>query len=233
MLSLLPLCSFRLGHSDNVTHLKPFYHHVIAQAEPSDICVAAANPSHYYVVGNKGSIGEIDENGVILRKTKNSLCDYEGVCMMGNTILAVDESARRIDFVNESDFKVTRSIFVHYGGPRNKGFEGITYVPSQKKFIMVTERPALLFELNDQLQVTAEVKMPQFYELSSVTYHDGFLYFLSDEAHEVMKCDLTDYHIIQRWKIPVTNPEGICFDKDNNLLIVSDDMATLFKFKMQ
>ena len=91
----------------------------------------------------------------------------------------------------------------------------------------------MIFELNDQLQQQAEVKAKQFSELSSVTYHEGFYYFLTDEGHAVMKCDPNDYSILETWHIPVNNPEGITFDKEGNLIIVSDDMAELFKFKMQ
>jgi len=139
---------------------------------------------------------------------------------------------RRIDVLTETDFTVKRSVFLTYNGDRNKGFEGLVYVPEQKKFVAVIEKPAMIFELNEQLQVTNQLRLKQFKELSSITYHDKFLWLLSDEDHEVMKVNPDDYSILNRWSLPVINPEGICFDANGNLLIVSDDMAELFKFKI-
>lgn len=225
---LAAVCSFKRPN-----HLKPFEHHTINLAEPSDICLTTANPSHYYIVSNRGSIAETDSNGKILRHTKYDGSDYESVCVKDNMIYAFDESLRRIDVLNESDFKLKKSMVVPFAGGRNKGFEGLTYIPSEKKFITVIEKPAMIYELNEQLQIINQLQLKQFTELSAVTYYNNYLWFLSDENHEVMQVKPDDYSIIDRWKIPVINPEGICFDANGSLLIVSDDMSELFKFKMQ
>lgn len=213
-------------------HLKPYFQRDINVTEPSDICLTTANPSHYYIVSNRGSIAETDSNGKVVRQTKIDGSDYEAICVKDNMIYALDESFRRVDVVSESDFAVKRSVYLNYSGARNKGFEGLTYIPEQKKFIAVIEKPAIIFELNEQLQVINSVKLKQFFELSSVTYHDKFLWLLSDEDHEVMKVNPDDYSIVKRWSIPVINPEGICFATNGDLLIVSDDMSELFKFKI-
>ena len=147
-------------------------------------------------------------------------------------IYALDESLRRVDVFTQKDFTLKKSIYLTYSGARNKGFEGLVYMPDQKKFIAVIEKPAMIFEFNEQFQVINAIRPKQFFELSSVTYHDKFLWLLSDEGHEVMKVNPEDYSIVARWNVPVVNPEGICFDANNNLLILSDDMAELFKFKI-
>jgi uncharacterized protein YjiK len=227
LIVLIALCSGK-----KVPLLKPYFHHDINIAEPSDICLSPTDPSHFYIVSNRGCIAETDSSGKILRQTKYDGSDYEGICIKDNMIYALDESLRRVDILNESDFKLKKSVYINYSGARNKGFEGIVYMPDQKKFIAVIEKPAMIFELNEQLQVLSATRYKQFYELSSVTYHDHFLWLLGDEQHLVMKVNPEDYSIVNSWNLPVINPEGICFDKDNNLLIVSDDMSELFKFKM-
>lgn len=214
-------------------HLKPYYHHEINMAEPSDICLTTADPSHYYVVGNRGQLAETDSTGYVLRHTRTDGSDYEAVCVKDGLIYAIDESLRRLDVFDEKTFEVKKSILIPYGGARNKGFEGLVYVPSKKAFITVVEKPAAIVELNDQLQIIGQIKLNAFRELSSVTYHDNFLWLLSDEDHMVMKVNPEDFSVVDKWVIPTTNPEGICFDANGNLLIVSDDMATLFKFKIQ
>jgi len=201
-------------------------------SEPSDICLTIADPDHYYIVSNRGSIGETDNHGKVLRRTKYDGSDYEAICTKDNQIYAFDESARRIDVIDEKDFKVRKSVYVHFAGGRNKSFEGLTYVPSEKKFIATIEKPAMVYELDEQLHVISQMETKQFGELSAVTYYKNYLWFLSDEGHCVMKVNPADYSIEKTWKLPVINPEGIAFDKDGNLLILSDDMAMLFKFKM-
>jgi len=233
MRKLIPILLICLAISARKTqHLKPYFHHEINVSEPSDICLTSADPSHYYIVSNRGSIAETDSNGKVLRHTKWDGSDYEAICTRDNMIYAMDESMRRIDIISESDFKLKKSVTLSYSGARNKGVEGLIYLPDQKKFVAVIEKPGMIIEMNEQLQVTSQTLMKQFFELSSVTYHDHFLWMLSDEDHEVMKVNPDDYSIVDRWSIPVVNPEGICFDASGSLLIVSDDMSTLFKFKM-
>jgi uncharacterized protein YjiK len=236
LLFLVPLCGFKKAEkTPKVQYLKPYKFNSIPVAEPSDICQTTADPSHFYIVSNRGYLVETDSSGkIIIRSTKwDGGSDYEAICVKDNMIYAMDESLRRVDIMNESDFKIKKSLYFNYNGPRNKGFEGLTYIPSEKKFIAVIEKPAMIWEFNEQFQILNQYKPKQFYELSSVTYHDGFLWFLGDEAHKVYKCDPSDYSIIQQWNIPVDNPEGIVFDKDNNLVIVSDDLAMMFKFKIK
>ena len=230
LIPVLLLCVFFSAKKH--AQLKPYYHHEINIQEPSDICLTSANPSNFYIVSNRGSIAETDSTGKVLRQTKWDGSDYEAICTKDNLIYAMDESMRRIDVISESDFKLKKSVYMNYSGGRNKGVEGLIYLPEQKKFVAVIEKPGMIIELNEQLQVTSQTLMKQFYELSAVTYHDHFLWLLSDEDHEVMKVNPDDYSIVSRWSIPVVNPEGICFDTSGNLLIVSDDMSTLFKFKI-
>ena len=231
---LAPLCAFKgepvFPHYKN---LKPFYKHDLKIDEPSDICMSSDDPSHFYIVGNRGNICLVDSNGNVLSKTKQDGGDYEACCVKDHQLYVMDESMRRIYVMDEKDLKIRKTMQVAYSGGRNKGFEGITYIPSQKKFILVIEKPAIIIELNEQLQVINEMRPKGLWELSAVTYHDNFLWLLSDEGHKVMKVNPDGYDIVDQWNIPVVNPEGITFDANGNLLIVSDDMGKLYKFKIQ
>jgi uncharacterized protein YjiK len=213
--------------------LKPFYKHNLNIDEPSDICMSSDDPSHFFVVGNRGNIAVIDSNGNLISNSKQNGGDYEGCCVKDHQLYVFDESLRRISVMDESTGKIQKNMVVPYTGARNKGFEGITYNPVQKKFITVIEKPAAIYELNEQLQVINEIRIKGIFELSAVTYHDNFLWLLCDEAHKVVKVNPVTYDIIDQWNIPVVNPEGIAFDASGNLLIVSDDLGKLFKFKIQ
>jgi uncharacterized protein YjiK len=234
LLLLIPLMSFK--HEPlfpKVKHLKPFWHHDLRIDEPSDICISSEDPNHFFIVGNRGTLAEVDENGKVLRHTKQDGSDYEAVCVKDNMIYAIDESLRRVDLIDPKDFTVKKDYFLSFAGARNKAFEGITYNPNTKHFIAIIEKPGVIMELNEDFQLLSMKHSKKFRELSSITFHDNFLWLLSDEDHTVMKVNPTDYSVIDEWMIPVINPEGIVFDKEGNLVIVSDDEGTLYKFKIQ
>lgn len=234
LLLLIPLFSFK-GEPvfPKYKKLLPISKHDLKIDEPSDICMTSDDPSHFYVVGNRGNICVVDSNGKVLSSTKQDGGDYEACCVKDHQLYVMDESMRRLYVMDEKDLKIRRTMQVPYSGGRNKGFEGITYIPAQKKFILVLEKPATVVELNEQLQVVNEMKVKGAWELSAVTYHDNFLWLLSDEGHKVMKVNPETYEIVDQWNVPVVNPEGISFDANGNLLIVSDDKGLLYKFKIQ
>ena len=67
-------------------------------------------------------------------------------------------------------------------------------------------------------------------DMSSACYYNHKLWLLSDEDHTVFKMNPDDYTIEKKFSVPVYNPEGICFDEDGTMRIVSDDMHRLFVF---
>jgi uncharacterized protein YjiK len=237
LLLIIPLCSFKnephKSTKPKVKHLKPFWHKSVNIDEPSDISISNGNPTHFFVVGNRGTLAEIDDNGHVLRHTRPDGSDYEAVCVKDNMIYAIDESLRRVDVIDTADFKVKKNYFIPFAGARNKSYEGLTYNPKSKRFVTVIEKPGVIVELNEDMQIVGQTYSKKFRELSSITYYDGFMWLLSDEDHRIMKANATDYSVIDEWEIPVINPEGIAFDNAGNILIMSDDEATLYKFKIQ
>jgi hypothetical protein len=39
-----------------------------------------------------------------------------------------------------------------------------------------------------------------------------------------------NYEIEKTWDINILNPEGFCFDENNNLIVISDDLEMLYNF---
>lgn len=39
-----------------------------------------------------------------------------------------------------------------------------------------------------------------------------------------------DFSVEKKWSVPVYNPEGVCFDNDGTMRIVSDDTQRLYVF---
>ena len=67
-------------------------------------------------------------------------------------------------------------------------------------------------------------------DISSASFHNDFLWLLSDEDRTVLKLNPITYEVIEKWLLPVINPEGFAFDKDSNLVVTCDDMQRIYYF---
>jgi uncharacterized protein YjiK len=215
---------------DKYPTLKPYKSHRLQMHEPSEICIADEN--HFFILGDKAFLYETDGEGIITKTSSTKAYDIEGACVVDDKLYVSDESLRQILVFDKSSMKLLQTKQLQYNGARNLGFESITYNPATKHFLLATEKaPQLFFEYDENFQNINEFAVPEIKEVSSLTFHGGYVYMLSDEMHEVFKVDSKDYSVQAAWKIPVINPEGICFNNSGDMIIVSDDMGKIFYFK--
>jgi uncharacterized protein YjiK len=200
--------------------------------EPSDISLAPDGKS-YYIVSDNGILFQTELNGTVIRKAEQTGFDYEGVYCDASYVYVIDERTRQLHLYNRPDLKYVRNAEIAYSGGRNKGFESITFLPATKQLMLVTEKdPTLIFILNEDLTVFNKVKVKLTSDVSAICYHDGFIYWLSDEEHCVLKLNPQNYELLERYNLNVINPEGITFSPEGNMMIVSDDAATLYTFTL-
>jgi uncharacterized protein YjiK len=231
----LPLLAACPAKSPEVTlsnpKIKPDFHIKLQIAEPSDIALSADGKS-FYIVSDNGQLFQTDLNGTVIAQAEVTAYDLEAVYANANYVIAVDERTRMLHFYTVDGLKHERQIEVSYPGGRNKGFESLTYNTAKNCFCLITEKdPKIVFELDPQtFAVRNQVEFKGTSDLSSATMHNGKLYFLSDEEHCVLQVDPTTYKIIARYETDIINPEGIAFLPDGRLVIVSDDMGTLYNY---
>ena len=200
-------------------------------AEPSDIALAPNRLSYFVVSDDDAAVYEIDLDGKVLRKSKTLGIDLEAVCARPDFLYVVDETPRKVFQLDYNSLEVVRTFHVPYSGGRNKGFESITYNEQKKCFVLITEKdPIIIFELDDNFRPINEIRWKHARDLSAATFHDGFIWLLSDEDMTVFKCNPKNYEVLSRWKINVHNPEGIVFNK-GEMLIAADDLERLYFFK--
>jgi len=224
----LLLFSFLALLPGKIPTIKPATWTGIPVAEPSGICVTASG--HYFVVSDNGVFCEIDKDGKLLRSEKLGM-DLEDVCSVGTDLYIMDESARLIYVLDEQTWKQKAIHSLNYNGGRNKGFESITYIPEKKHFIVITEKmPLIIVETDENFNALNQVELKGISDMSSATYYNHKLWLLSDEDHTVFKVNPDDFSIEKKWNIPIYNPEGICFDTDGTMRIVSDDCRRLYIF---
>jgi len=177
-------------------------------------------------------IFETDLEGKIMRQIKQPNTDFEAVYTDNQFIYAIDENAPgylclRFDFP-----KKIRVVNVPYSGGRNKGYEAIAFNKSKNSFVVITERdPITLFELDANFKITNQIDLAAIaHDISSAYYYQDALWLLSDEDMMLLKLNPQTYEVLQKWALPVINPEGFTFDRDGNLIIACDDMQRLYYF---
>jgi len=204
----------------------------LAIPEPSDVC-ANGKGTGYFVVSDNGYLFEIDLSGKVLRKAEFEGTDFEACYLKGDSLWVVDELTRFVHFFNPTTLVKTGTREVSYNGGRNRGFEALCFNPVLNKWMVFTEKdPTWAFTLEGNLEISNRNKIKGLPDLSSATFHDGKVWLLSDEAHTLYQCDPVNLKIEKEWSVPIINPEGLVFSPEGNVLVLSDDMATLFTIQL-
>ncbi|OYU80354.1 MAG: hypothetical protein CFE23_09825 [Flavobacterium sp. BFFFF1] len=214
------------------TAIKPEKHISLQIPEPSDVCISA-DGTKMYVVSDSGYLFETDLEGSILRKADYLGIDDEAVYADDKFVYAVEETTRKVKIFDAATLKLIRTVNLSYSGGRNKGYEALTFNKAKNKFVILTEKdPVYLFELDTDLKVENEINLSKIArDISAATYYNNALWLLSDEDRTLFRLNPKTYEVTAKWTLPLINPEGLAFDKAGNLLVISDDMKTLYFFK--
>ena len=217
--------------AQKTTTIKPTKFVATAIPEPSDICYNA-NSDTFFVVSDDGVLFETDLSGKIIRSSKENDADFEAVYADDTYVYAIDERHRKIYTYNRTSLQKSKTITVPFGGGRNRGYEAFTYNKAKNTFVLVVEKdPITLLELDADFNIKNEVNLSKIArDIAAASFHDGFLWLLSDEDRMVLKLNPISYEVTAKWKLPVINPEGLAFDKDGNLIITCDDMQRMYYF---
>jgi uncharacterized protein YjiK len=230
ILLYLPFLLLFAFKSDN--SIQKIFKKSIKIPEPSDLCVSLSDKNNFYIVSDNGLLFETDTEGNILKKSDYLGFDFEGVCTDGEFLYVSEESVRKIS-VFDKELNYLYSKIINYNGGRNKGIEAITFNQEKQIFIAITERdPVFVREYTKDWTLISERTLTEKHsDISAITFYNGFYWILSDEDRTVNKYS-QDFKIQKKFKLNVLNPEGIAFDSDNNLCILSDDMQLLYKFTL-
>lgn len=203
--------------------------------EPSDMAIAHMDgPARFFVVSDNGWVALMDAEGRILRRSGEVAYDLEGALLHAGELMVVDERSRRVIWLDTATFQVKRRLTIPYAGGRNKGYEALVWHPLKQRFLLVTERdPVTIFELDSEMRVVNEMEFDRsIRDVSSGAWHEGALWLLSDMDRLLLRCDPVDYTILDRWTVPIINPEGMAFGRDGHIYIVSDDRQRLYTFRI-
>lgn len=212
--------------------IKPEKKIYLSVPEPSDICLHP-NGKSFFIVSDNGFLYETDLEGNTIREAAYKGLDCEGVYAEGKFVYVVEEFSRKIKVFDIENLELQRTVSLEYNGGRNAAYEAFTFNPVKNMFLLFVEKnPIYMFELNQDLQIINEYDLSKVSrDISAATFYKDHLWLLGDEDMTVYKLNPKTYQVLNSWKIPVVNPEGITFDANGNLLIISDDMQMLYYFK--
>ena len=216
--------------------LNPVEVYAVSIPETSDLSFGSSTDILYTVSDRTAKVYKITTQGKVLSELSFTGSDLEGVCYVGNQFLHVAEERLRTVFkLDLQGNQIEQKAIPVEKNDDNQGLEGISFATFNKHFYILNEKnPALLIETDENLNVLKS------YLLSFANDYSGIcvdnlnqqLWIVSDESASVTKCTMKG-ELIESYRIPVSNPEGIAFDPENNqVYIISDTEARLYLFKI-
>ncbi len=204
--------------------------------EPSGIDLTFNEEGFWIVSDENSKVYLIDSWGKEIKNFKVNGEDLEGITVINDSTLAVVlERSREVVILDTSGKELKRTP-LDLEGELNSGLEGITYDPKVKRFYIVNEKkPRLLITLDENLVELKRDTINFSKDVSGIFFddNDNTLWILSDESQRIYKTDLSG-NPIEEFKIKITQPEGITFNKARTkLYIVSDKTENLYVFDLE
>ncbi|WP_223897949.1 SdiA-regulated domain-containing protein [Sulfurovum sp. TSL1] len=192
------------------------------------------------VANDEGTYYKIDRKGKILQKRKLGKYDLEGVvCEEAQMIFALENKGMMAVETQSGEKKEIPLDTIYHGRNislfnKRSGVEGITkvgnsvYLAKQSKkkkrsFIAVVRLMPYPARIVDVLE-------HHIADTAGLTYHDGYLYMVSDKEDLLIKYDLQKKKIVQKVKLEKGAWEGIAFDSKGNVYL-ADDNGRVVKYK--
>ena len=192
------------------------------------------------VANDEGTYYKISRKGKILQQTKLGKYDLEGVvCEESQMIFALEDKGMLVvDRLTGEKKEIP--LDTTYKGKKlplfNKrsGVEGITKVGNsvylarqsnkkKKSFIAVVRLMPYPSQIVDVLEHHVA-------DTAGLTYHDGYLYMVSDKEDLLIKYDLKKKKIVQKVTLEKGAWEGIAFDA-KGFVYLADDDGRIVKYK--
>jgi len=208
----------------------------IPVTEPSGLDLTFDEKGFWIVSDQNSKVYLIDSWGRVVKSFKVDGEGLEGITVIDDSTLAVVlERTREVVILDTSGTEIKRAA-LDLEGELNSGLEGITYDPKGKKFYLLNEKkPRLLLTLDENLNELKRDTLNFSKDVSGI-YFDAskkILWILSDESQRIFKTDLLG-NPFEEFKINITQPEGITFNKTRTkLYIVSDKTENLYVFNIE
>jgi len=205
-----------------------------------------------FVANDEGSIYELSKKGKILRKKHLGDYDLEGVTYdkRNDTLLLAVEGKESILVVNRKSLNLEKEIKIKrkFDGIKllkkseKTGLEAIAidtngniYLSNQSKITYkkkLTKNASVVFKINSTDKKKAKITKVfnhGYIDIAGLTFHDGYLYMVSDTKNLLIKYDIQDNKTIKKIKLKKFAQEGISFDE--KYVYIADDNGRILRYK--
>jgi uncharacterized protein YjiK len=208
----------------------------IPVAEPSGLDLSFDETGFWVVSDNNSTVYLIDSWGKSIKSFKVDGEDLEGITVVDSVTLAVVlERTREVVILDTSGKELNRTK-LNLKGDLNSGLEGITFDQADRKFYLLNEKdPVLLLTLDENLNELSRDTIKYLKDASGIYYDvsEKQLWILSDENKMIVKTNING-DVIEKFKIRITQPEGITLKSDKSqLFIVSDVTGSLYVYNLE
>jgi len=221
---------------DSLTMLDPVSVYTVNIPETSDLSFGSSMEILYTVSDRTAKVYKITTQGKVLSELSYTGSDLEGVSYVDNQFLYVaEERLRTVIKLDLQGNQLDQKAIPVENNDDNQGLEGISYANYNKHFYILNEKnPGLLIETDENLNILKSYPLSFALDYSGICVdnENQQLWIVSDESASVTKCTMKG-ELIESFRIPVSNPEGIAFNPETNeLYIISDTEARLYLFKL-
>ncbi|UPT76621.1 SdiA-regulated domain-containing protein [Sulfurovum sp. XGS-02] len=228
----------------------PFAFLVCACAAPKGKVIAhipeASGISHcisddtLVVANDEGTYYKISRKGKILQKMKLGKYDLEGViCEDREMIFAIENKGVLIVDTHTGEKKEIPLHTMYHGKKlslfnKRSGVEAIAKVGDHVYLARQSKKKKKSFiavvRLIPYPSKVVDVIEHRVADTAGLTYHEGYLYMVSDKEDLLIKYDLQKKNIVQKVKLGKGAWEGIAFDTNGNVYLADDD-GRIVKYK--
>lgn len=224
---------------------------IVKIPEASGICFSKMSQT-LFVANDEGKVFEISKEGKILRKKRLGKYDLEGVACddaKGELLFAV-EGKDNILVVGKKNLKIKNNIkikrvyhdkIILKKDRKSHGIEGIAivgdflYISNQSNKFFPKKDPSLIIKVAKyaKKKVTIlELLEHGYKDVSGLTYHDKYLFMVSDSKNLLIKYSLEEKRVIGTAKLPKFAQEGVAFD-DEGYIYFANDKGSVYKYKRE
>ena len=220
--------------------------------EASGICYVKKSQS-LFVVNDEGTLYKLNKDGKVLRKMYLGKYDLEGITYnpKDDKLLLAVEDAASILVVNRDSLEFEKEIKIKrkfekvnlLKKSKKGGLEAIAidrngdiYVSNQSKVTYtkkLKENGSVVVKINGIEKKKAkivEVYNHGYIDIAGLTFHNGYLYMVSDTKNLLIQYDIKKNKTVKKIKLPKAAQEGICFDDDGHVYI-ADDNGRILRYK--
>ncbi|MGB9696819.1 MAG: SdiA-regulated domain-containing protein [Ignavibacteria bacterium] len=213
--------------------LEPIVGYQLLVTSPAAIAYNADKNTLYAVSEQNGYLYELTLSGFLLNSVNLNATRPKGISFLSrDTLIIAEEGTGKLVKYTTSGTRLN-AFSVNVSTQNGYGLNGVSYSKSQDEYFAVTrQHPSLLLQFSNS---GTEIKRLEVNFSSDLTdiYYDSLeevSWVVSSSSHLLFKID-DNGNVIKSWGLPVSYPEGITFDNQNKMYIISNYDAKLYVFQ--